>query len=72
MASSNEERESFDRLIALLEETCDKATEILGSYTKPSAPYSIIHHETFENAFHVYDTLWDLLQAAQIGRAKLR
>jgi hypothetical protein len=71
MASSDEERESFDKLIALLEETCDEATQILGSYTKPTTPYSVIGHEPLENAFHVYDTLGDLLQAARAGRAKL-
>ena len=66
MASSNEERETFDKLIVLLEETCDKAIEILGPYTASPA----IRHETLENPFHVYDNLWDLLEAARAGRSK--
>ena len=67
MASSNEEREAFDKLIVLLEEACDKAIEIPDPYSPPSPA---IRHETLENPFHVYDNLWDLLEAARAGRSK--
>ena len=68
MADLIEEKESFDKLIRVLEDALEAAAKILGSNARPGIRS---HYRTLEHASQVYESLSELLDAAREGRSRL-
>jgi len=63
-----EEKESFDKLIRVLEDAVEAAAKILGPNARPALRS---HYTALEHASQVYENLSDLLDAARAGRLRL-
>jgi len=68
MADIIEEKESFDKLIRVLEDAVEAAAKILGPNARPALRS---RYRTLEHAAEVYEDLSDLLDAARAGRLRL-
>jgi hypothetical protein len=68
MADSIEEKESFDKLIRVLEDAVEAAAKVLGPNARPSVRSRF---RALEHASQVYEDLSDLLDAARAGRSRL-
>jgi hypothetical protein len=68
MADLIEEKESFDKVIRVLEDAVEAAAKILGSNARPGLRS---HYGTLEHASQVYEALSNLLDAARAGRSGL-
>ena len=69
MANPIEERESFDKLIRVLEDALEAAATVLGPDARPSARsrYHVIEHP-----YEIYQYLGDLLDDARAALLRLR
>jgi len=64
-----QEKESFDKLIRVLEDALETAAKILG----PNATLSYTRrHNAIDHAHQIYEDLSALLDEARVGRSKLR
>jgi hypothetical protein len=68
MANPIEERESFDKLIRVLEDALEAAAKILGPSARPSTKS---RYYVIENPYQIYQNLCDLLDDAREGRSRL-
>jgi hypothetical protein len=70
MANPNEERdrEAFDKLIILLEDTCEQVATILGDDARSSAANS---RRTIDRPYQVYEVLCDLVDETRVGRSRM-
>ena len=68
MADFAEEKESFDKIIRVLEDAVEAAAKVLGPNARPGLRSSF---RTLEDASQVYEALSDLLDAARAGRLRL-
>jgi hypothetical protein len=68
MANLTEEKESFDKVIRVLENAVEAAAKVLGPNARPGLRTSF---RTLENASQVYEALSDLLDVARAGRVRL-
>jgi hypothetical protein len=63
-----EEKESFDKVIRVLEDALEAAAKILGANARPGLRS---HYRTPERASQVYEDLSNLLDASRAGRFQL-
>jgi hypothetical protein len=63
-----EERESFVKLIRVLEDAIEEAAKVLGSEARPS---SRRRHQTVDHAYQIYENLCDLLDESRAGLLRL-
>jgi hypothetical protein len=68
MTDPIKERESFDKLIRVLEDAIEAAAKILGPDARPPL---ISRHRAIQYPNQVYEDLSDLLDATRAGRLKL-
>jgi hypothetical protein len=68
MADFMEEKESFDKLIRVLEDALEGAAKILGPNARPALRS---RYRALEHATQVYEDHSDLLDAARAGRSRL-
>jgi hypothetical protein len=68
MATPIEERESFDKLIRVLEDALEAAAKVLGPNARPSARS---RYHPIEHPYEIYQILCDLLDDAREGRSRL-
>jgi len=68
MSDLIEEKESFDKLIRVLEDALEAGAKILGDDARPGLRS---HHRAIEHASQVYEDLSDLLDAAREGRSRM-
>ena len=68
MADLIEEKESFDKLIRVLEDAVEAAAKILGPNARPALRS---RYRALEHSAQVYENLSDLLDAAREGRSRL-
>ena len=68
MANLIEEKESFDKLIRVLEDAVEAAAKILGQNARPALRS---RYRALKHASQVYEDLSDLLDAAREGRLRL-
>ncbi len=68
MADLIEEKESFGKLIRVLEDALEAAAKILGPNARPGIRS---HYMTLKHASQVYENLSELLDAAREGRSRL-
>jgi hypothetical protein len=64
----SQEKESFDKVIRVLEDALEAAAKILGPNARPGLR---VHHRTPVSASQVYEDLSDLLDASRAGRLQL-
>ena len=63
-----EERESFVKLIRVLEDAIEEAAKVLGPEARSS---SIRRHGTVDHPYQIYENLCDLLDGARAGLLRL-
>ena len=63
-----EERESFVKLIRVLEDAIEEAAKVLGSEARSS---SRRRHQTVDHAYRIYENLSDLLDESRAGLLRL-
>jgi hypothetical protein len=68
MADEIEEKESFDKVIRVLEDAVEAAAKVLGPNARPGFRS---HYRQLEHPAQVYEALSDLLDAAREGRVRL-
>jgi hypothetical protein len=68
MADLIEKKESFDKLIRVLEDAVEAAAKILGPNARPALRS---RYRALEHPSQVYENLSDLLDAAREGRSRL-
>ena len=68
MADLIEDKESFDKVIRVLEDAVEAAAKILGPNARPGLRS---HYRTLAHPSQVYEALSDLLDAARAGRSRL-
>jgi hypothetical protein len=68
MPNPIEQRESFDKLIRVLEDALEAAARVLGPDATPSAKS---RYYAIEHPYQIYQNLCDLLDDAREGRSRL-